>query len=89
MVHWQRLLTFVVLVFASLTLSCLVKTGDPYRPNDEVALADANEPIVYVGNYGNTYHRKDCILIRLDRYPMTLSEAKRFYKPCKQCKPVE
>ena len=89
MTYLQRIWTVVLLVLISCTLSCLMNSDDPHRPTPEEALADANEPIVYIGNYGNTYHKETCTLMKLDRYPIELDEAKRFYKPCKRCEPVE
>lgn len=42
---------------------------------------------VYVTRTGIKYHLSDCRYLRKSRIPMTLSEAKRTYGPCKICRP--
>ena len=83
------LLLLLVVVLVPFWLSCPVHTDDPHRPPPEKALSDPNGPVVYIGIAGNTYHQEGCSIMKLEQHPISLVDAKRFYKPCKKCKPVE
>lgn len=48
-----------------------------------------NDPIVYITRHGSHYHRDSCRFLSKSKIPLPLSEAKRYYKPCKVCKPPE
>ncbi|OON89643.1 hypothetical protein [Pyramidobacter sp. C12-8] len=46
------------------------------------------ETTVYIGDESYKYHRKNCRTLRGNKYPLTLSEArKQGLKPCKVCNP--
>jgi len=45
------------------------------------------EAIVYGTRTGSCYHRGSCSYLKSSRIPMSLSEAKRQYRPCSRCGP--
>jgi hypothetical protein len=92
MARLKRYGVLFVLLAIPFTLSCMINVDDPRRLHEDAALrleADPNEPVVYVGRFGNTYHTKDCDLLKLDVFPLSLPQAKRFYSPCTICKPPQ
>ena len=92
MARLRRYVGLIVLLTVPFTLSCMINVDDPRRTTEDTALrleADPNEPIVFIGRFGNTYHTEDCELLQLDVFPIALPEAKRFYSPCTSCKPPQ
>ena len=51
------------------------------------AAPDETATTVYVTRTGACYHRGTCGYLRRSKIPMTLSEAKRQYRPCSKCNP--
>lgn len=83
------ILVLLVVVLLPFSLSCMVRTDNPHRAPAQETLSDPNGPIVYIGVAGNTYHRQGCSVMKLEEHPITLKDAKRFYKPCKKCNPAQ
>ncbi len=83
------ILLLLVAILVPLLLSCPVHTDDPHRPPPEQMLSDPNGIVVYLGVAGNTYHKEGCSVMKLEQYPISLVDAKRFYKPCQLCNPPQ
>jgi hypothetical protein len=49
----------------------------------------ADDPIVYVTENGNKYHRDGCHHLKKSRIPRRLSEARKRFSPCPDCAPPE
>ena len=47
------------------------------------------EITVYITRRGSTYHRDSCRYLNKSKIALPISEAKKFYRPCKICKPAE
>jgi hypothetical protein len=47
------------------------------------------DPIVYITRKGSKYHRDSCRFLSKSKIAIPLSEAKKYYTPCKICKPPE
>ena len=58
-------------------------------PADTTHRPAKKSEIVYITRKGNKYHREDCIYLRKSKIALPLLEAKKYYTPCKKCKPPE
>ncbi len=47
----------------------------------------AENTIVYVTRKGNKYHLDSCSYLGKSRIQISLDDAKKYYQPCKVCKP--
>ncbi len=59
------------------------------KPTDTTKIEKTTDSTVYVTNSGKKYHRAGCIYLGKSSIPIKLSDAKKYYQPCKRCKPVE
>ncbi len=48
-----------------------------------------SETQVYVTHTGKKYHREECISLRHSKIPISLSEARERYEPCRKCRPPQ
>ncbi|MBS4961368.1 MAG: MBL fold metallo-hydrolase [Clostridiales bacterium] len=58
---------------------------EPPSPNDPTS---SNET-VYITKTGKSYHRKTCSSLNDSKQPITLTDAKEKYQPCKKCNPPQ
>jgi hypothetical protein len=47
------------------------------------------EVVVYVTRTGEKYHRESCRHLAKSKIPMSLTDAKQRYAPCKVCRPPQ
>jgi hypothetical protein len=47
----------------------------------------SEKKIVYITRKGNKYHRDTCRYLSKSKIAISIEEAKKYYKPCKVCKP--
>lgn len=62
-----------------------------YCTKGDVEVAPLEEPsteTVYVTNTGECYHRDGCSYLR-SRNPISLEDAKKWYRPCSRCNPPQ
>jgi hypothetical protein len=59
------------------------------KPADTTKIEKTTDSTVYITNSGKKYHRAGCQYLGKSAIPIKLSDAKKYYLPCKRCKPGE
>ena len=59
------------------------------QPHRDSTAHAKKEEMVYITRKGNKYHRDSCRFLAKSKIQLPLSEAKKYYQPCKVCKPPE
>jgi hypothetical protein len=57
--------------------------------SDTTKIEKTTDSTVYITKSGKKYHRAGCIYLGKSAIPIKLSDAKKYYQPCKRCKPGE
>jgi hypothetical protein len=71
------------------TLLAFSIPSDTKIPTDTTKIEIKIDSTVYITNSGKKYHRAGCIYLSKSAIPIKLSDAKKYYQPCKRCKPGE
>jgi competence protein ComEC len=78
---------FFLLLFAILAIS--TPAHPQGRPADTPKIEKTTDSTVYITKSGKKYHRLGCKFLNKSSIPVKLSDAKKYYQPCKHCKPPE
>ncbi len=60
-----------------------------FSKSDTTKIEKLTDSTVYITKSGKKYHRAGCIYLGKSSIPIKLSDAKKYYQPCKRCKPEE
>lgn len=90
--HKKILNRFLILLTASITISCISASIIAYNigQNNTQKLTPDTSPIVYVTTSGQKYHRKNCRYVRGKDNTLEISinqAEEKGYSPCSKCKP--
>ena len=78
---------FFAFLFALLAISSTSHAQG--KPADTTKIEKTTDSTVYITKSGKKYHRAGCIYLGKSAIPIKLSDAKKYYQPCKRCKPRE
>jgi len=59
------------------------------NPTDTTKIEKTTDSTVYITKSGKKYHRAGCKFLGKSSIPVRLSDVKKYYLPCKLCKPPE
>jgi hypothetical protein len=86
----------LAILLAFLALSTSVRAQKPadttkiaITKSDTTKLDKQTDSTVYITKSGKKYHRAGCIYLGKSAIAIKLSDAKKYYQPCKRCKPEE
>jgi competence protein ComEC len=77
----------LALLFALLSIS--TPSHAQNKPTDTTKIEKTTDSTVYITKSGKKYHRAGCKFLGKSSIPVKLSDAKKYYQPCKHCKPPE
>lgn len=80
----------ILLLLVSLILSAGIAApvqAERSGHHQPTSCSQKKEQIVYITRTGHKYHRAGCRYLSRSKIPMTLSQAKDGYSPCKVCMP--
>ncbi len=75
-----------VVLLATTTFQAPFSHAQNNKP-DSANYEAKKDSIVYITRHGKAYHRDTCRFLAKSKIPLPLSEAKKYYVPCKVCNP--
>lgn len=82
----MRMLLLLVSLILSAGIAAPVQ-AERAGHHQATSCSQKKEQIVYVTRTGHKYHRAGCRYLSRSKIPITLSEARLSYAPCKVCMP--